>query len=645
MSSAKKAAVSFCLHFFFALLIGLPLYAAELVLEPEVGFRGLFQLGSPFPLTVEITNPGRPVEGTLEVEVFKGGGAKGTEAYAFHHRAELSLPAQSKKSVQFTVDPDSISRPLIVNFFSPEGKVSKEIDLRRHFSPSPLVLLLTENNVAPPLSLPSGAPGPLVSISLNHLPSDVRAYRGVSTIIFYEQSLRDLSKAQGTALEAWLSSGGRMLILGSIYYALYQEPSINRFLPVRVTGLKKLSSVPGLERVYGKGLPPLKNLLAQETKSVEGNILIQEGGLPILVEQSRGRGKILYLSLDTGRPPLSRWQGLPLLFKDLLGVPGERGLTLQASWDDSIFFQLLSNPAVLSTYVPVRAFVFWLLIYISGLAFVAWLWQRPVLPRRVVALCFLFLVFFSSFGGYLHFNRGGNIPDGVLLSSTLLESLQDGYVEAQSNVALFSTQRRRYGLQVERGWSELEPIPSHRGTPEDNALVVEEEGRSTRFSFPLREWGYRLFKVRSLGYFPFRAGIETKEGRILLKLANFTSTDLTDCWLVAAGQRFSLGNIAQGSSQIREFSLPSEATSSPDGRPKKMDIREIPFDDKIKETLLRYSFFPEDQGMARWGGGAAFFFGWVKGSPRKVWLDDARIRAYNYTLFRVVLPLEEEGEL
>lgn len=645
MSSVRKAAVSFCLHFFFAFLIGPPLYAAELVLEPEVGFRGLFQLGSPFPLTVEIANPGRPVEGTLEVEVFKGGGAKGTEAYAFHHRAELSLPAQSKKSVQFTVDPDSISRPLIVNFFSPGGKISKEIDLRRHFSPSPLVLLLTENNVAPPLSLPSGAPGPLVSISLNHLPSDVRAYRGVSTIIFYEQSLRDLSRAQGTALEAWLSSGGRMLILGSIYYALYQEPSINRFLPVRVTGLKKLSSVPSLERVYGKKLPPLKNLLAQDAKSVEGNILIQEGGLPILVEQSRGRGKILYLSLDVGRPPLSRWQGLPLLFRDLLAAPGERGLTLQAGWDDSIFFQLLSNPAVISTYVPVRAFVFWLLIYISGLAVLVWLWRRSFWPRRIVALGFLLLVFSSSFGGYLHFNRGGNIPDGVLLSATLLESLQDGYVEAQSNVALFSTQRRRYGLQVERGWSDLEPISSRRGVPEDNALVVEEEGKSTRFSFSLREWGYRLFKVRSLGYFPFRAEIEAKEGRILLKIANLTSTDLADCWLVVSGARFTLGNIPRGSSQIREFSLPSEGTSSPpDGRPKQMDLREIPFDDKIKETLLRYSFFPEDQGMARWGG-AAVFFGWVKGSPRKVWVDDARIRAYNYTLFRVILPLEEEGEL
>lgn len=645
MSSIRKAAVSSCLHLCFALLITLPLYAADLFLEPEVGFRGLFQLGYPFPLTVELTNLGRPVEGTLQVKVFKGGGAKGTESYALHYRRELSLPAQSRRSVQFTVDPDSISRPVIVNFSGPGVQVAKEIDLRRHFSPAPLLLLLTENNVSPPLSLPSGAPGPLVSISLSHLPSDVRAYHGVSTIIFYEQSLRDLSRAQGTALEAWLSLGGRMLVLGSIYYALYQEPSINRFLPVRVTGIKKLSAVPGLDRIYGKGASLVKNLLAQDSKSVGGNVLIEERGLPILVERSRGRGKILYLSLDVGRPPLSRWEGLPLLFRDLLGPPGERRWTLQASWDDSIFSQLLSNPAVISAYVPVRAFFFLLLIYVSGLGLLVWLWQHPLVPRRVVAFCFPLLVFFSSLGGYLHFNRGDHIPDGVLLSSTLWESLQDGYVEAQSNVALFSTQRRRYSLQVERGWSDLEPISSHRGTPKDNGLVIEEEGRSTRFSFPLREWSYRLFRVRSLGYFPFRAGIETKDGRILLKLANLTSTDLTDCWLVVSGQRFSLGNIPRGSSQIREFSLPSEGTSSPGGWPKKMDLREIPFDDKIKEMLLRYSFFPEDQGMARWGGGGVLFFGWVKGGPRQVWVDDAQIQAYNYTLFRVILPLEEEGEL
>ncbi|MEK7783265.1 MAG: hypothetical protein AAB279_04995 [Candidatus Binatota bacterium] len=38
------------------------------------------------------------------------------------------------------------------------------------------------------------------------------------------------------------------------------------------------------------------------------------------------------------------------------------------------------------------------------------------------------------------------------------------------------------------------------------------------------------------------------------------------------------------------------------------------------------------------------FFGWVKGDPRRVWVDDAQIQAYNYALFRVIIPLEEGEE-
>ena len=48
--------------------------------------------------------------------------------------------------------------------------------------------------------------------------------------------------------------------------------------------------------------------------------------------------------------------------------------------------------------------------------------------------------------------------------------------------------------------------------------------------------------------------------------------------------------------------------------------------------------------MARWGSGAVLFFGWVKGPPSRIWVDDARISAYDYTLFRSIIPMDDEGE-
>jgi hypothetical protein len=48
--------------------------------------------------------------------------------------------------------------------------------------------------------------------------------------------------------------------------------------------------------------------------------------------------------------------------------------------------------------------------------------------------------------------------------------------------------------------------------------------------------------------------------------------------------------------------------------------------------------FPRD-GDPRWAGGAAVFFGWVKDSQPHVRIDDARIQAQDYTLYRAVFPL------
>lgn len=642
--SRTKAALHLCSLFSHLLIFSISLGAAQVSLEPQVGFHGWFQLGYPFPIRVEVDNRGGPVEGILEVMIWKGGPTRGVGTYPVFHQRQAFLSAQSRKSFQFTVDPDSVSRPLTVTFSGAGFRHSKEVDLRRHFSPSPLILLVTANNFSPPVPLDS-ASGPLISLSIGQLPSDPRAYHGVSALIFYEQSLRDLSRRQATALEGWLSSGGRMLVLGGLHYALYQEPSMSRFLPVRVAGLKRFSSVPNLERRYGEGGATLRDLWGQDSRLLEGKILLEEQGIPILVETGRGRGRVFYLALDIGRPPLSRWAGLPALFRDLLAARAERKPTLQASWDDTVFSQLLSNPSFISAYVPVRSLFLWILFYLGGIAALAWKWRQHRLRWRALVLCFLIVNSLSCVGGYLYFSRQGNVPDGVLLSATLLESLPDGYAEAQSNVALFSTQTREYGLQVESDWSDLEAFQPRPGTPKDSSVVVQDEGSSTRFIFPLREWAYRLFKVRSLRPFPLRAEIESRGDRVFLRLSNLSPRDLTECWFVVQGQGFFLGDIVRGSSQVREFPLAAKGSASPGGQPPQWDVREVRFANRMRELLFRYSFFSDSQGVARWGKDSALFFGWVKEAPPRIWADDARVLAYDYTLFRAILPLDEDREL
>jgi hypothetical protein len=615
------------------------LCGAEIFIEPRIGFHGVFQLGRPFPLEIELSNSGRPAEGILEITVWKGGATKGGAPYPLYYRRDVFLSPQSRKTVQLTVDPDFISRPLKIVFSSPAGTASREIDLRRHFSPSPVILLVSEGNTIPAVSLSSTLTSRLVALTLAELPPDPRALLGVSHLILYDQSLRDLSRSQLLAFDTWLTAGGRMVILGSLNYSLYQEPTISRFLPVRVTGTKRISFHPALGQ--GERASPIADVWAQASTLIGGKVLAEAQGMPVLVETSRGKGRITYLSLDVGRPPLSLWDGLPRFLQNLLAPAAGEELAPRTRWDDSVFSQLILSPSFISTYLPTGSLFVAIVGYLIGIGLFSWVWQRQAFTRRALVAAFLFFVVFSTCGGYLLFSRGGNIPDGVLLSSSVMESSADGYVEVQSNLAMFSTQIRQYGLQMERGWMELVPVAAPSRDRPEPTVVFQDGSGTSRFQLPLREWDYRLFRIRFVDRFPLRAEFEQQAGKLRMRLNNQSAKDLADCWLVVPGQRYALGDIPRGASWTKEFPLASDENQERSGgrRSDAVDFREISFKDKTREILFHSSFFPRDEGSVRWSTGAAVFFGWVKDPDRRVSVDDQRIRNYDYTLFRTIFPL------
>jgi hypothetical protein len=636
-AAALSCLGSLCRLFIFFLFPSL--CSAEIFIEPRIGFHGVFQLGRPFPLEIELSNSGRPAEGTLEIAVWKGGATKGGVPYPLYYRRDIFLSPQSRKTVQLTVDPDFISRPLKIMFSSPSGTASREIDLRRHFSPSPVILLVSEGNTIPAVSMGSSLTNRLVALTLAELPPDPRALLGVSHLILYDQSLRDLSRSQLLALDTWLTAGGRMVILGSLNYSLYQEPAISRFLPVRVTGTKRILFHPALGQ--SERASPIADVWAQAATVIAGKVLAEAQGMPVLVETSRGKGRITYLSLDVGRPPLSQWDGLPRFLQNLLTPIGGDDLTPRTRWDDGVFAQLILSPSFISTYLPTGSLFVAIVGYLIGIGVFAWLWQRRRFTRRTLIASFLFFIVLSTCGGYLLFSRGGNIPDGVLLSSTVIESSADGYVEAQSNLAMFSTQIRQYGLQMERGWMELVPVAAPSREQPEPAVVFQDGSGSSRFQLPLREWDYRLFRIRFVDRFPLRAEFEQQAGKLRMRLNNQSAKDLADCWLVVPGQRYSLGDIPRGATWTKEFSLATEESQERSGgrRSDSVDFRDISFKDKTREILFHSSFFPRDEGSGRWSTGAAVFFGWVKDPDRRVSVDDPRIRNYDYTLFRAIFPL------
>ena len=621
-----------------ALILSATPAAAEVSLDAEIGFHGLFRLGKPFPLSVVLTNTGTTADGTLEVEVWKGGPSKVMAAYPFYHRRKVFLEAGGRRRVQFTVQPDSMARPLRVTFRAPGVKVSRDLDLRGHFFPSPVILLVTGSGAVLSVPLAGGLQTPLVTLAAGELPSDSRAYLGVWAVLLYEPSLRDLSAHQRDALNNWLVSGGRVLILGGLHYALYQEASLETLLPVRVTGLRELTAVPNLERRYGYGLNAPGKFWIQDARLTRGTVLIQEAGAPILVEALHGRGKVLYLSLDVGRPPISRWQGLGPLFSDLLGESREVRPGPWPSWNDYVFSFVLSESHLFSsdvTHVPFLSFLFF---YIGGLGFLAWFWHTGRVSREALGVAFLSLVGVAAVGGYLYFDQSSHRSDGLLISSNQLDVGPDGYAGVQSNVGIFATRRREVHLHMLRDWSDLEMIRPRVAKEEAPVVVLEEGARSSLLSFPSREWNFRLFRARSMASFALQVRAAREGDRLSLDLFNGSRKKLTECWMLFSGKAYPLGDLSPGSRLERTVTVGTLGEVE-EGSGKRVPLNQIPFKDRAREVLFSRSFFSEEQTDARWDQGAALIVGWVEGDRKRFWLDNGSISAHRYSLFRLPVPL------
>ncbi|HEU5463392.1 MAG TPA: hypothetical protein VFV82_04635, partial [Candidatus Binatia bacterium] len=610
---------------------------AAVLLEARVGFHGVFQLGRPFPVEIELTNTGRPEEGMVEVQVWKGGVTKGGAAYATYYQHKVFLAAQARKTIQLTVDPDFISRPLVVRFAGTGAAAARDIDLRRHFSPAPVVLMMTGNSTLPAVTF-TPAQSRVVALTPLELAADSRALLGVSHLILYDQSLRDLTRAQLLALDNWLLAGGKIVVIGSLNYALYQEAKLARFLPVRVEGAKQISFTPGPEGSQKR--PAIADVWALSSTLVNGQVVAELGGMPLIVQAARGRGQITYLALDVGRPPLSHWEGLPKFLQTLLSGQPTEGAPVRTHWNDAVFNQLIASPRFIATYVPSASLFAAILSYFAVLAAVLWLWQKKRVAPKLLVLGLIAFLAAAGTAGYVYFSRGGNIPEGVLLISTVLENTGDDFVEAQANLALFSTQLRHYDLQLDRGWIDLTPVISRARENSEPAVITQDAGGASRYRLSLREWDYRLFRLRRIERFPLSADFQMQGERLVLTVSNRSSKDLAHCWLLLPGQRFDLGTIARGASWQRSFALahPSAVETSGGARGETLQVREVSFADKTRDILFHSSIFARDLDP-RWSGGVAVFFGWVEQPDARVRVDHPRIQAQDYALFRAVFPL------
>ncbi len=535
------------------LLLPSPAFSSSIEMEYTLGFNGIYKLGTWTPLTITLENRIGTARGILEV-VVSSGSEYGRNVRDVVYSTEVELPGDSKKIFSFTVFIDSFVHPLIVRLKQNGSTlVSSSLNLRKHYTERDLVLVLGARIST---NLLSSFPGRTHAayVRTQMLPETWFGYGGVATLILHAESLATLRPNQYTALTKWLRQGGSLVATAGLNYGFFSSKEIQSILPITISGIERLSKPQSLEEYCGKKLANPDPFLLLNARIDNSQTVLEENGLPIIIEKRYGRGRIVFLAFDYQKSPFNNWDGRYSFWEKLLKL---KSISVQFDIDldgHEIQSALLSeNPGRFPRFLIVFAF---LAIYAFLIKFAFDRVGDNTRPRWKNLTVLLAIILISSAASYrLYFYK--NKENSLTFNSFLqLKKFAKGDIAfGEYTMGTYSTQNGEYGFAF--GPDAHPIIPVNRGKIPDKSpvvLVLETSGNEQTALISVERWSYRFLKTNALFDFPLIVEASMDMGGLSIVIENTSKHTIVDGRFYFAGSLFSLGKIPPNERHTRSFS-------------------------------------------------------------------------------------------
>ncbi len=296
--------------------------SADLDIAVVLGFSETFRPGRWTPVIVTVGNRGATVAGEIQVQVQEGDELSG-RLHDVVHRRELALTRDSRKRFHFTVFLESLSRPLLVRITSGGRELARHtVDLRQKFTADHLVLVLSRDADLDYLNDGGGRGWRVLYPHPELLPDHWLGYDAVTAVVIHGQSLEALSPDQYEALIRWIARGGTLAVSGGPDYSLLRTPRLGALLPGLPTGMTAIADPAALKAAFPVPPDAAGPLHVNRVPAFRGRARLGAGGVPLVLEERRGAGRVHYLTFDVAREPFDRWPGMKELWLELLRAPG-----------------------------------------------------------------------------------------------------------------------------------------------------------------------------------------------------------------------------------------------------------------------------------------------------------------------------------
>ncbi len=646
-----------------------------LVLSVSAGFDGYYKDGLWIPVRVLIGNDGPDVSGQVQIGAPRGFGS----IEAIVTRA-VSLPTQSRRSLQLFVAPEGLTSSLDVTLVNSAGQRLVVVPSRlAQLSANDLLYGLVVNASSAYVALndvdPVNGQAALAQLDIEDLPAVGAAWQALDVLIVSDIDTGGLTPEQRRALVEWVQMGGRLIVAGGPSWQK-TAAGLSDILPLIPDGARSAVDIQALA-AFANSAEALTGgaVIATGPLTADAVTLAEADGLPLVVSRRLGFGEVIYLTADPAFAPLRGWGGVADLFRRLLSTPIDRpswafGI---ANWSQAgsainrIPDLVFPNPLFICGFLGVYLGVVGPLNYVVLRFFkrreLAWF----TIPTIVCAFSLIaYLTGLVLVGGQ------------AILHQLSIVQVWPGASQARVEqvVGVFSPARTTYDLEIAAGFL-IRPLPGSSAATSGSVRV--EQGEPPRLFGVRSDIGsVQAFAVQGFAPAPqFDANLEIEiiSGSAELRgtIINQSALTLRNAVLLAPGGALTLGEMKPGEArQVMLLLTGSRASSVPpnavlplsagvsssfrNAAPAPYYSPYTAYDTTIDDILGTSNYYQNREQLRRYellssainvyggagglGRGAGIYLaGWTESAPASVRLLNTSFRESNSTLYLIALPV------
>jgi hypothetical protein len=277
----------------------------------NVGYKGFVKAQQWMPVTVDVTNKGQDVNGTVEVTT--GNNTNGPPIGSVIYQAHISLPAGATKHLKtYLVEdqaPTTVSARIVQN-----GQVLASSDAQPGTAATVLIGVLSDQSTALD-NFAAVHPGGLVAsvahLSLEDVSDSPILLRAFDLLAIDNFATDSLTSAQRAALTDYVQNGGALLLGTGASWRKTLAGVSSTLLPMSVDGTTTLNSVSTIDNLSGAEI-------ATGTVNPGSNAWLAEGPRPLLAEKLVGNGMVTLSTFDWNQAPVAGSTGADTLLRQVL---------------------------------------------------------------------------------------------------------------------------------------------------------------------------------------------------------------------------------------------------------------------------------------------------------------------------------------